>query len=467
MDEAMELDMTKGKPLQLIVKFMIPLVIGNIFQQFYSMVDTIIVGKYVGVQALAAVGATGTITFLILGFMQGITTGFTVLTAQRYGAGDIEGVKSSVGNAYLLSAGVTVVMTVVSVACMDGLLRLMHTPDDILGMSREYILIICWGMGCNILYNLLASILRAVGNSKVPLYFLVLSAVLNIVLDLVFILNFGMGVAGAAVATIISQGVSGVLCFIYMVKKVPLLRVEKRHMRPDYYCIRNEMSIGLPMALQFSITAVGTIMVQSALNLFGSTVVAAYTAACKVEQLMTQPFMAVGVTMATYCAQNRGINDFGRIRTGVKIANVIAAVYAVVIAVVLISNFQYIVPLFVSENLDVITEYGRIYMKVCGSCFIPLGMIFIFRNALQGCGFALIPMLGGVMELVSRGVMAFVAARHESFVGVCFANASAWLTTGIFLWLAYLLIMKKAQGRYESRLPEEDGVKAEAGAGVS
>lgn len=445
---AMELDMTKGKPLALMVKFMIPLIIGNIFQQFYSMVDTIIVGKYVGVQALAAVGATGTISFLIIGFMQGITTGFTVLTAQRFGAGDTEGVKVSVGNAYFLSVIVTIVMTAVSVACMDGLLHLMHTPQDIYEMSREYILIICWGMCSNILYNLLASILRAVGNSKVPLYFLVLSAVLNIVLDLVLILNFGMGVAGAAVATVISQGVSGVLCFIYMLKKVPLLRVEKRHLRPDYFCIRNEMSIGLPMALQFSITAVGTIMVQSALNILGSTVVAAYTAAVKVEQLMTQPFMAVGVTLATYCAQNRGVNDFARIRTGVKIANVMSAVYGIVIAVILINTFQYIIPLFVSENLEEITAYGRTYMKVCGSCFIPLGMIFIFRNALQGCGFSLMPMLGGVMELVSRAAMAFVAARHESFIGVCFANASAWLTTGIFLWIAYLVIIKRAEKRY-------------------
>lgn len=201
----MELDMTKGSPLKLITKFIIPIIIGNIFQQLYSLVDTVIVGRYVGVKALAAVGATGTIMFLILGFLQGLTTGFTILTAQRFGAGDMEGMKKSVGNAAVLSLIVTVVMTLGSVLIMDWLLRVMRTPVDIMAMSKTYILIICWGMGFNVLYNLLSSILRAVGNSKVPLYFLILSAGINIAGDLILIICFKMGVAGAAIATIASQ----------------------------------------------------------------------------------------------------------------------------------------------------------------------------------------------------------------------------------------------------------------------
>lgn len=253
----MELDMTKGSPFKLIVRFIIPIIIGNIFQQLYSLVDTVIVGRFVGVKALAAVGATGTITFLLLGFLQGLTTGFTILTAQRFGAGDEEGMKKSVGNAAVLSVIVTVVMTFTSVLIMDWLLRIMRTPADIMDMSREYILIICWGMGFSVLYNLLSSILRAVGNSKVPLYFLVLSAAINIIGDLVLIICFDMGVAGAAVATIASQGISGLLCLVYMVKKVPLLALHKEHLRLDPWCVRNQVSIGIPMALQFSITAVG------------------------------------------------------------------------------------------------------------------------------------------------------------------------------------------------------------------
>lgn len=440
----MELDMTKGSPLRLIVKFMVPLIIGNIFQQFYSMVDTIIVGRTVGVSALAAVGATGTISFLIIGFMQGITTGFTVLTSQRFGAQDEEGLRKSVGNAAVLSGIITVVMTAVSVVFMRPLLRLMRTPEDILEMSYVYIIIICAGMGFTVLYNLLSSILRAVGNSVVPLIFLIISAVLNIVLDLVLILQFQMGVAGAAVATIAAQGVSGILCFVYIMNKVPLLKLSKRHWQLDYYCVRNQLFIGIPMALQFSITAVGTIMVQVALNMLGSTVVAAYTAACKVEQLVTQPFLAIGMTMATYGGQNRGVNDLERIRKGVRIANLLSAIYAVFIFAVIVNTFHYVIRLFVpGEEVAAIMEYGKTYIVICGTCFIPLGMIFIFRNVLQGCGFSLMPMLGGVVELASRCVMASIAASMMSYVGVCLANASAWLTAGVFLWIAYLFTMKK------------------------
>lgn len=449
----MELDMTKGSPVRLIFKFMVPLIVGNIFQQFYNMVDTIIVGRAVGVQALAAVGATGTIMFLILGFMQGLTAGFTVLTSQRFGAGDIDGLRKSVGNAVVLSAIVTAIMTVFSVAFMRPLLRMMKTPDDIFEMSWQYITIICAGMVFVVLYNLVSSILRAVGNSVVPLIFLVISAVANIVLDLVLIVGCDMGVAGAAIATIAAQALSGILCLIYMMKKVPIVKLSKEHWKLDAVCARNQMAIGVPMALQFSITAIGTILVQVALNILGSTVVAAYTAACKVEQLVTQPFVAIGMTMATYGGQNRGVNDLDRIRKGVRIANIISGIYAVVIAVVIIAGFQYVLRLFVSaDELGGILEYGRTYITICGSCFIPLGMIFIFRNILQGCGFSFWPMMGGVVELVSRCVMAFAAAYYQSYVGVCLANASAWVTAGIFLWLAYVVIMRRLVRRQENAL---------------
>lgn len=439
----MELDMTKGKPSRLIRKFIIPLVIGNIFQQLYNMVDTIIVGQFVGVKALAAVGATGTIVFLILGFMQGLTTGFTVLTSQRFGAGDMEGVKKSVGTAALLSVASTVVMTAVSVAGMEGLLRLMQTPEDIFSMAETYIVIICIGMGCTVLYNLMASILRAVGNSKVPLYFLIVSAVTNIVLDLIFIIYFHMGVAGAAWATVISQGLSGVLCILYVAKKVEVLTLEKKDFAPDFHLMKIEFFIGFPMAIQFSITAVGTIMVQAALNLLGSMAVAAYTAASKVEQLVTQPFLAMGMTMATYAGQNRGVNAYDRIRQGARCAVVISTVYALVVFGLIMLFKHALVAMFVSENLAEIEGYATIYLFLCGTCFTPLGLIFIYRNILQGCGFALIPTMGGVVELASRAVVAVIAAHYQSFAGVCVANMSAWISAGVFLWLSYLVIFRK------------------------
>lgn len=439
----MELDMTKGKPWTLIVRFIIPVIIGNIFQQLYSMVDTIIVGRFVGVDALAAVGATGSISFLVFGFTQGLTTGFTVMTAQKFGAGDREGMRKSIGSAAILSVIVTIVMTIISMTGMDMLLKLMNTPKDIFEMSKEYIMIICAGISWSVLYNFLASILRAIGNSIVPLVLLLISSILNIVLDYVFIVYGNMGVGGAAYATVISQGVSGVLCLIYIIKCVPTLHVERRHYKLEAQCVYNQMAVGIPMALQFSITALGTILVQAALNLLGSDVVASYSVSCKVEQLVTQPFGAMGVTMATYCAQNRGINDLHRIGKGVKAANIMSAVYAVVIYGVVYMILPYLIRLFVTEDIDMVLGYARIYIIICGFFFVPLGMIFIFRNALQGCGFGFIPMMGGVVELVSRGLAAFVAAKQHSYEGVCFANASAWITTGIFLWIAYNILMRK------------------------
>ena len=439
----MQTDMTVGKPMKMLLNFTIPVFLGNVFQQLYSMADAVIVGKFVGTKGLAAVGATGTITFLIIGFLMGLTTGFTVLTSQKFGAGRMDEMRKTVGNAAILSVVIAVVMTAVSMLGMHRLLVFMHTPEDIFDGAYGYIMIICAGIACNVLYNLLSSILRAIGNSVVPLVLLVIASVTNIVLDYVLIVYGHMGVGGAAYATIISQGLSGVLCLIYIIKSVPTLHIRPEHCRLESQCVKNQLTIGIPMALQFSITAIGTILVQAALNLLGSNVVASYSVSCKVEQLVTQPFAAMGVTMATYCAQNRGINDLDRIRKGVKAANIMSGVYAVLVYGLVYIALPYIVPLFISEQIEMVCGYARTYITICGMFFIPLGMIFIFRNALQGCGFGFMPMMGGVVELLSRGIMAFAAAHLMSYVGVCFANASAWLTAGIFLWIAYHFLMKK------------------------
>ena len=439
----MQLDMTKGNPTKLLIRFIFPIIIGNVFQQLYNMVDTIIVGRFVGVKALAAVGATGTIMFLILGFMMGITTGFTVITAQRYGAGDEKAMKKSIGNAFVLSLVVTIIMTLVSVLSMDGLLKIMNTPEDIFIMAKEYIVIICLGMGCLVLYNLMASILRAVGNSKVPLYFLIFASIVNIVLDLVFVINFNLGVAGAAYATIISQGLSGALCVLYVIRYVPFLHISREDFIPDWFCIRNQLKIGIPMALQFSITAIGTILVQASLNLLGSIVVAAFTVANKISELVTQPFNAMGMTMATYGAQNKGINDFERMKKGVRSANVMSAIYSVLIYFITIPAIPAMAHLFVSGDITNIIGDVRAYLMVCGLFYIPLGMIFIYRNILQGAGFSFAPMMGGVVELLCRAIIAYIAAKSLSYFGVCMANVTAWAITGIYLMISYFFIMKR------------------------
>ena len=439
----MKTDMTQGKPVKVLLGFTIPVFIGNVFQQFYNMVDAVVVGKFVGTKALAAVGSTGTIIFLIIGFLLGLTAGFTVLTAQKYGAGKMDEMRQTVGNALILTALVSAVMTAVSMTGMHALLKFMHTPDDIFKDAYAYVMIICGGIFAQALYNILASILRALGNSKVPLYFLILSAMLNIVLDLVFIIVFKLGAPGAAWATIISQGVSGVLCLVYIWKFVPELRMKKE----DWYFRRNlaakQIGVGIPMGLQYSITAIGTMMVQSALNLLGSISVAAFTAASKIEQIVTQAYVALGTAMATYCAQKYGAGDVQRIRHGFRSATILGSVYSVVAAVLMVSVGHYLTYLFV-EAADVPKVIGevRTYLICVSVFFIPLTVVNLYRNGIQGMGYGFLPMTAGIAELVGRGVVAVIASWQRSYVGVCLASPMAWVLAGALLLWMYFRIMR-------------------------
>lgn len=441
----MERDMTTGAPGKIILNFTIPIFIGNMFQQLYSMVDTIIVGKFVGNEALAAVGSCGTLMFLILGFLIGLTAGFMVITSQHYGSGNMRAMRQSVASAAILSAVISVLMTLCSMLMMKQILHLMNTPEDIYQEAYGYIMVICGGIAAQVLYNLLASILRALGDSKVPLYFLILAAFLNIVLDLVFIIVFHMGAAGAALATVISQGASGILCLVYIIKKVPELHLRKEDWKFGRSMAIWQMKIGIPMALQYSITAIGTIMVQSALNMLGSLSVAGFAAANKIEQLVTQAYVAIGTTMATYCAQNTGAGRIDRVRQGFRAAMVIASIYAVVTGLMAIFGGKYLTVLFVSENLPQIMELVDIYMKCIGAVFIPLAVVNIYRNGIQGMGYGLLPMMAGVAELIGRGVVALIAASRKSYVGACLANPAAWLFAGALLLIMHFSIMKKRE----------------------
>ena len=438
----MERDMTVGTPWKIILNFTIPIVIGNIFQQFYSMVDTVIVGKFVGTKALAAVGSTGTIGFLILGFLMGLTAGFTVLTSQRFGAGDMPGMRKTVGSAAVLSVIVSVVMTVISMAFMKPLLILMNTPADIFQDAYKYIMIICAGIFTQVMYNLLAGILRALGNSKTPLYFLLFSAVLNIVLDLVLIIVFHLGAAGAAYATVIAQGVSALLCLVYIIKKVPILKLDRWDFKLDGHLVRQQLAIGFPMALQYSITAIGAMMVQAALNVLGSVHVAAFTAANKIEQVVTQAYVAMGTTMATYGAQNMGAGNVPRIRQGFKACTILGVIYSFIAAAFVMTVGKYMTYLFVSENVGVIMDSVEIYLWCIGICFIPLAVVNIYRNGIQGLGYGLLPMMAGVAELVGRGAVAVAAAKQRSYTGACMASPAAWILAGSLLLVMYYYIMK-------------------------
>lgn len=333
----------------------------------------------------------------------------------------------------------------VSMAFMKPLMILMHTPEDIFDDAYAYIMIICAGIVAQVLYNILAGILRALGNSKTPLYFLIFSALLNIVLDLVFIIVFHLGAPGAAYATVISQGVSGILCFVYIIRKVPMLRLSRSDFKPDGHLIRTQLAIGFPMALQFSITAIGTMMVQSALNVLGSIHVAAFTTANKIEQIISQMYVALGTTMATYSAQNMGAGKVMRIRKGFRSATVISFVYSLVFGIITFFWGYHLTGLFVSENLDAVVGLVNIYLQCVAIFFIPLAVVNIYRNGIQGMGFGLMPMMAGVAELIGRGVVAVIASRRESYLGICLASPAAWVLAGALLLGMYWYIMKILQ----------------------
>lgn len=434
-------DMAVGNPMKIILGFTLPIFIGNVFQQFYNMADAVIVGKFVGNKALAAVGSTGTIMFLIYGFVVGMTAGFTVLTAQKFGAGDMKGMRKTVAGAGILSFVVGALLTILFMVFMKPLLILMNTPSDIFADAYSYIMIVSGGILAQMLYNLLSSILRALGNSKLPLVFLIISALLNIVLDLVFIVGFGMGAKGAAVATVIAQGVSGILCLFYIIAKIPILHLKREDLDVGSTIYKNQLRIGVPMALQYSITAIGTMMVQSSLNILGSTLVAAYTAAGKIEQVVTQAYVAMGTTMATYAAQNMGAGSVKRIREGFKACTVIGVVYSFVAAGFIMTVGKYMTYLFVSEDVDIIMNSVDIYLKCIGIFFIPLAVVNIYRNGIQGLGYGLLPMMAGVAELIGRGVVAVIAGAKRSYPGVCLAGPAAWVLAGGLLIVMYYFIM--------------------------
>lgn len=436
-------DMTTGNPLKLILFFSIPLLIGNVFQQFYSMVDTIIVGRYVGVQALAAVGVTGSLSFLILGFTFGLTGGFSVIIAQRFGADDEDGLRKSVATSTILSIISTIIITLASMLSAKPVLSLMNTPDDIINDATIYIIIIYAGTCATVFYNMIAGILRSLGDSKTPLYFLILSSILNIIFDLFFILNFNMGVRGAAYATVIAQGISGILCLIYALKKYPILRLKKEDWIWDKNFALKHLNVGIPMALQFSITATGVMVLQTALNAFGSTVIAAYTAASKVEQIVTQPGISFGTTMATYCGQNLGAGKYDRIKEGVKKGSIITIMVSIIAAVVLFVFGKSLSTLFISSDQIEALNYSKQYLNTVAAFLPILGMLFIYRNSLQGIGDAFIPMMAGVAELVARVIVAFTLPAFIGYIGICLASPFAWIGATIPMAIKYRILIKR------------------------
>ena len=334
---------------------------------------------------------------------------------------------------------------------MHTLLKIMNTPENIFQDAYTYIMIISAGLGATIFYNLLSSYLRAVGNSKIPLVFLVFSAALNVILDLVLIIRFKMGVAGAGYATIFSQGISAVLCLIYIYVRMPSLAPKKQHWKLHSTESRYQLAMGIPMALQFAITASGTMIMQSAINLFGSDAVASFTAASKVQNLVTQGMMAMGQTMATYSGQNFGKGDIKRIRQGVKASLEASVVYALAAAAVVCLLLKPALGLFFTGDVDMssMLPWAKTYIYMSVIFYIPLSSIFVFRNTMQGCGYGFLPMMGGVAELLARLIVALISMAVGSYALACFCDPAAWIAAAVFTGVSYLFVMKDIRRKYE------------------
>ena len=441
----MQKNLTEGSVTKTILLFSLPMIAGNLLQQLYNIADTLIVGRFLGSGALAAVGASYTLMTFLTSIFLGLCMGSGAVFSIRYGEKDQKQLEKSIGASFLLIGITAVIVNLAVFLFIDPIMGLLQVPQEIYGMMRDYLWVIFLGILATFLYNFFASVLRAVGNSVVPLVFLAACAILNIVLDLVLIIIFHMGAAGAAYATVISQGVSGVGCLLYIWKKVPLLKLEKADFRPEGYLAKMQLSVGLPMALQYSITAIGAMMVQSSLNLLGSLSVAAYTAANKIEQIGTQAYVALGTTMATYCAQNMGAGQIKRIRQGFRSATIMGSIYGVILAIPMMTVGKYLVHFFVSENAGQIMNQADIYLKWTFLFMIPLTIVNVYRNGIQGMGYGVLPMMAGVAELVGRGAVAMVAGWKRSFVGACLASPAAWILAGGLLILMYFKVVKEQE----------------------
>lgn len=444
-------ELTHGSPMKLILTFVIPLIFGNLFQQFYGMVDTMVVGRYLGVNALAAVGSTGSISYLIIGFCSGVCTGFAIPVGQKFGARDYASLRRFVANSVWLSVIFAIVATIGTVSACRGILELMKTPADIIDGAYTYVAIIFLGIPVTFLYNLLAGIIRALGDSKTPVYFLMVSATLNIILDLVFVLAFDMGIAGVAWATVISQGVSGILCLFYMKKKFDILKMSREEWRADSHLMKILCNMAIPTGLQHSVTALGGVIVQSAVNGLGAITVAAITASNRVSALVNCPFDALGVTMTNYASQNVGANEMDRVKKGVNAGNVIAFVYSIIAILLVHFIGRPFITLFITTTdvgaTDIVNlafKYLTIYTYF-GMC---LAWIYIYRFSIQGMGFPKYAVIAGALEMVARVIMGIFLIPRFGFDAACFSNPMAWIFTDIFLFPAFYHLIRKLKVMY-------------------
>ncbi|MDO5415963.1 MAG: MATE family efflux transporter [Lachnospiraceae bacterium] len=429
-------DLTQGHPLKQIILFSLPLVFGTLFQQVYSFADTVIVGRCLGVDALAAVGNTYSLNFLTLGFLQGACVGFSILVAQSFGAKNPEEMRRYLWNGTWLSAAVSLLMTISMLLVSGPLLRMIHTPEAIFDLSLVYINVIFIGIPATALYNYSANVLRALGDSRRPFYFLLFSSLLNIALDYLFILPLQMGILGAALATVLSQLVSGLLNIWWLFTRVDIIRIHREEMTVSGRHLKRLCLIGLPMGFEYSVSAVGAVVMQNSINSLGSIAVAAQTAGEKIRQMFTLPMESVGMAMATYAGQNYGAGRMDRVKSGIRYGLLIQTVYSACAWLVLFLSKYALVRFVLGPSETEVFDGGVQYLTLISTLFVIHGSLMIFRNTLQGLGYSLHAILSGVGELIGRSLGGWLAVYAFGYPAICYANPLAW-----FLALCYCVVM--------------------------
>lgn len=443
-------DLTEGNPFSLILGFSIPVWFGFLFQQFYNIVDTAIVGKFLGKEALAAVGVTGSVNFLVIGFCMGVCNGFAIPIAQKFGAKDFSLMRKFVMSAAYLSVLFSVVLTVVTVVFCRPLLVLMRTPENILDGAAVYIGVIFAGIPVIFLYNLTAGIIRSLGDSKTPLYFLILASVLNIVLDVVFITVFSWGVVGAAVATVISQGISGLLCLFYMSRKFEVLKMSREDKKIHSQLFPVLCGQGVPMGLQYSITAIGSVILQASVNTLGSDAVASVTAGSKLGMFIVSPYDALGTTMSTWGGQNAGAGKYPRLKQGLLVSCAIGFIYSIFAFVMMVLFGNVLSRIFINANETLVLAQSHQFLVLNAAFYFPLALVNIVRFLIQGMGFSRFAILAGVFEMVARTLVGVVFVPIFGYSAACLASPAAWVFADCFLIPAFFWCYKKLE---QTKLP--------------
>lgn len=436
-------DLTKGKPFQTIFTFSIPIVCGNLFQLFYTLADTIIVGQTLGSDALAAVGSTSIIVYLVLCFIQGITGGFGICLAQQFGKRDESGMRKSISVSLMLSIAASVAITLLCCLLSHKILYWMNTPSKIYGMAYDYMFVVLLGTGATIFYNLISNILRALGDSQTPLIFLIFSSIVNIILDIIFIVPLNMSVAGAAWATVFSQLLSALLCTCFGIKKFPILRITHNDFLISKSVWSAHLRTGFPMGFQMSVMCIGQLAMQGAVNALGANAIAGYTAATKVDQASVLVNAALGIAISNFVAQNYGAQLKGRIKEGVTSCLILASSINFVMCLMILVCRHLVIPLFVNNPTAELSAYSDQYFFAVAPFYLLLGVLVLYRSAVQSMGNSIAPFFACLIELAARIGATVILSKQIGYIGICFATPLAWIGASLFLIPTYRTMMRR------------------------